>query len=42
VLSPAGQSRKTSDDLVEAMTINLGLGVVLTGVPKVFIGRWGK
>jgi len=42
VLSPAGKSQQTSQALVTAMTIDLGLGVTLTGAPKVFTGRWGK
>lgn len=42
VLSPKGHNDETAAALDEAMTIDLGEGVVLTGTPKVYRGRWGK
>ncbi|MHC5796155.1 DNA polymerase [Lacisediminihabitans sp. FW035] len=42
VLSPRGKAEETSEVLRQAMTVDLGDGVVLTGTAKVHRGRWGK
>ena len=41
-LSPRGKAEETSELLRQAMTVDLGEGVVLTGTAKVHRGRWGK
>lgn len=42
VLAPTDQVADTMAKLTEAMTIDLGEGIVLTGTAKVLGNRWGK